>query len=137
MLFPQLVMVVHFRDYVNTYGAAMSFIIGLTVRILGGEPYIGIPATIHYPWYDAATGTQNFPFRTVSMLVSLLSLIMFSALFKLVFTKELLPKRWDVCECFTRKGEEKDVLMRNSSALQDTISKIKNTKPKEEYESDT
>ena len=59
----------------------------------GGEPYIGVPATIHYPFYDETTGQQNFPFRTVAMLVSLSSLIIVSAIAKAIFTHELLPAR--------------------------------------------
>ncbi|MPC30446.1 High-affinity choline transporter 1 [Portunus trituberculatus] len=108
ILFPQLLMVVHFRDRVNTYGSFVAFFLGLIVRLLGGEPYIGVPATIHYPFYDEELGQQNFPFRTIAMLVSLFSLIVTSAIAKAIFTHKLLPARYDVCRCFHRT--EKDEL---------------------------
>ncbi|XP_063859734.1 high-affinity choline transporter 1-like isoform X1 [Scylla paramamosain] len=102
ILFPQLLMVVHFRDRVNTYGSFVAFCLGLIVRLLGGEPYIGVPATIQYPFYDEETGQQNFPFRTIAMLVSLFSLIVSSAIAKAIFTHKILPPKFDVCRCFHR-----------------------------------
>lgn len=59
----------------------------------GGEPYIGVPPTIYYPFFDEATGEQNFPFRSVAMLVSLTSLIIVSAIAKGIFKYGLLPAR--------------------------------------------
>nr|XP_045610008.1 high-affinity choline transporter 1-like [Procambarus clarkii] len=108
VLFPQLLMVVHFRQYVNTYGSFVAFCLGMLVRLLGGEPYIGVPATLRYPLYDETTGHQNFPFRTVAMTVSLTSLILVSAIAKFLFTRGFLPASLDVCECFdlAAKGKQ-------------------------------
>ncbi|KAF2348984.1 Sodium/solute symporter [Trinorchestia longiramus] len=100
ILFPQLTMVVHFGKYINTYGSFVGFCIGFTVRLLGGEPYIHVPAVIHYPFFDYENGVQNFPFRTMAMLCSLFSIIVFSALAKILFQKGIIPSRYDVCECF-------------------------------------
>ncbi|KAG7169260.1 High-affinity choline transporter 1-like 2 [Homarus americanus] len=108
ILFPQLLMVVHFREYVNTYGSFIAFCLGFLVRLLGGEPYIGVPATIHYPFYDEVLGQQNFPFRTVAMSVSLMSLIVASAIAKAIFTRGLLPARYDFCRCFDLGPKNKD-----------------------------
>lgn len=94
-------MVVHFREYVNTYGSFAGFWLGFLVRLLGGEPYIGVPAIIHYPFFDEEHNQQNFPFRTVAMLVSLTSLIVFSAMAKFLFTKGIISQRYDIFECFT------------------------------------
>ncbi|XP_071529907.1 high-affinity choline transporter 1-like [Panulirus ornatus] len=110
ILFPQLLMVVHFREYVNTYGSFVAFCLGFLVRLLGGEPYIGVPPTIHYPFFDETTGQQNFPFRTVAMLVSLSSLILFSAIAKALFTRGVLPARYDICRCFDLLPRHKDEL---------------------------
>ncbi|KAG0714830.1 High-affinity choline transporter 1 [Chionoecetes opilio] len=134
ILFPQLLMVVHFRDRVNTYGSFAAFCLGMLVRLLGGEPYIGVPATIHYPFYNEATGQQNFPFRTVAMLVSLSTLILVSAIAKAIFKYEILPARfchaspideaatpnnhcnitygnfrYDVCRCFNQSEKDEQV----------------------------
>ena len=67
---------------------------GLIGVFLGGEPYIGVPATIYYPMYDHETGTQNFPFRTVAMLCSLTCLCGFSALADKLFKNEYLSIRY-------------------------------------------
>ncbi|XP_037789860.1 high-affinity choline transporter 1-like isoform X2 [Penaeus monodon] len=119
ILFPQLLMVVHFRQYVNTYGSFAGFCMGFLVRLLGGEPYIGVPAVIHYPFYDAEHGQQNFPFRTVAMLVSLTSLILISAIAKLLFTKGIIPEKYDFCHCFTDapsdEGEDKQELSQDDT----------------------
>lgn len=109
ILFPQLTMVVHFGDHINTYGSFVGFCVGFTVRLLGGEPYIHIPAVIHYPYFNYEKGEQNFPFRTMSMLCSLVCIILFSALFKALFKKGVIPARFDICECFYPKNRLADV----------------------------
>ena len=42
-------------------------------RFAGGEPMLGLSPIIKYPWYE--NGTQLFPFRTMSMLLSMVSLL--------------------------------------------------------------
>lgn len=71
ILFPQLLMVVHFRKYCNTYGSLSAYIIACVVRFSGGEDVIGLPVLIRYPGYDWEKGVQRFPFRTMAMLLSL------------------------------------------------------------------
>lgn len=46
ILFPQLLMVVHFKDHCNTYGSLAAYIVGIFFRTMGGEAMIGIPAII-------------------------------------------------------------------------------------------
>lgn len=75
ILFPQLLMVVHFKDYCNTYGSLAAYIVAFVVRLSGGEPMMGLPAFIHYPGYVEAEEKQLFPFRTMAMLFSLSTLI--------------------------------------------------------------
>merc|ERR1719334_2689049 len=43
ILFPQLLMVVHFPKYCNTYGSLFSYCLGLFIRFTGGEKLIGLP----------------------------------------------------------------------------------------------
>jgi len=74
ILFPQLLMVVHFQHHCNTYGSLSAYIVAMVVRLSGGEPVIGFPALIHFPGWDEETQTQRFPFRTLAMLLSLLTL---------------------------------------------------------------
>ena len=71
IIFPQLLLVVHFEDKINARGSQLGFFLGLVVRISGGESKLKIPAIIEYPGFDCKTNTQNFPFRTLAMIVSL------------------------------------------------------------------
>lgn len=71
----QLLMVVHFKHHCNTYGSLAAYIIAFMVRLSGGEAMLGLPALIHYPGYNEETSTQMFPFRTMAMIMSLITLV--------------------------------------------------------------
>ena len=75
ILFPQLLMVVHFKNHCNTYGSLSAYIVAFLIRLSGGEPLMGLPAFIHYPGWDEIENKQLFPFRTMAMVLSLLTLI--------------------------------------------------------------
>ena len=79
ILFPQLLIVVHFKSWVNTYGSLFAYIIGMFLRLGGGEPLIHLPPLIHYPLYTEKDG-QMFPFRTFAMITSMTSLMLVSQL---------------------------------------------------------
>lgn len=74
ILFPQLVCVVHFKEYCNTYGSLAAYIVGLFLRGAGGEDIIGLDPWIKYPFWNKEDG-QLFPFRTFAMLSSFATLI--------------------------------------------------------------
>ncbi|MCA9073451.1 MAG: sodium:solute symporter family protein [Planctomycetaceae bacterium] len=78
MIFPQLVMVL-FSQRSNRVGAFAGAIVGLTLRLGGGEPFMGIPAWIPYPLATEDGGT-NFPFRTVAMLCGMITIWLVSQL---------------------------------------------------------
>ena len=85
ILFPQLLIVVHFKDWVNTYGSLFAYCIGMFLRLGGGENLIHLPPLIKYPMYKEADtegelGTQLFPFRTFAMITSMISLVSVSQL---------------------------------------------------------
>jgi high affinity choline transporter 7 len=69
VLFPQLVMVLYSRRS-NGFGALSGAIVSVMMRLGGGEPILGIPTWMPYPWPTAEGGT-DFPFRTFSMLCGL------------------------------------------------------------------
>ena len=73
ILFPQLLMVVHFKHHCNTYGSLSAYIVAFFVRLTGGEPMLGLPPMIHYPGWDGER--QLFPFRTLAMTMSLVTLV--------------------------------------------------------------
>ncbi|KAM8879144.1 high affinity choline transporter 1-like isoform 1-T2 [Spinachia spinachia] len=106
IMFPQLVCVLFF-EVSNGYGAVLGYLMGMILRLLSGEPLIGLPAAIHFPGYRLdAEGklTQYFPFRTAIMLTSLLTILLFSWLMSVIVNKGLLSERWDL---FKIKRKEK------------------------------
>ncbi|XP_029295990.1 high affinity choline transporter 1-like isoform X2 [Cottoperca gobio] len=106
IMFPQLVCVLFFKMS-NGYGASVGFLMGIILRFLSGEPLIGLPPAIHYPGYrlnKEGNLTQYFPFRTAIMLMSLLSILLFSWLASIIFNKGLLSEKWDM---FKIKRKEK------------------------------
>lgn len=98
IMFPQLVCILFFKVS-NCYGATLGFIMGIIMRVLSGEPLIGLPPAIQFPGCrldKEGKLTQFFPFRTTIMIVSLLSILLFSWLASLIFNNGLLSEKWDV-----------------------------------------
>ncbi|XP_030838436.1 high-affinity choline transporter 1-like [Strongylocentrotus purpuratus] len=97
VLFPQLVCVIHVEKS-NTYGSAVAFVLGLALRLTGGEPALKLPVLLRYPYYDEELG-QLFPFRTLATIVAFVSLVVISFITDIVFKKGYLPKKYDVFKC--------------------------------------
>lgn len=99
ILFPQLVCVLYFR-YANGYGAVISFVIGMGLRLCGGEKMLGMDPLIKYPFYDEAKNKQLFPFRTFSMIVTITVLWCSSIVIHILFQKEIIPRKYDKISAF-------------------------------------
>ncbi|XP_067672953.1 high affinity choline transporter 1-like [Haliotis asinina] len=99
ILFPQLACAVYLHD-TNAYGSLLGFIIGLIFRLLGGEPGLGLPPSIIYPWYDKDAG-QRFPFRSLTMIITFVTVILGSYLFRVLFKSGCLPIEFDIFNSFT------------------------------------
>ncbi|XP_060949120.1 high affinity choline transporter 1-like [Limanda limanda] len=98
IMFPQLVCILFFKVS-NGYGASVGYMIAIIMRVLSGEPLIGLPPAIRFPGIRLdAEGvlTQYFPFRTTIMVMSLVSILLFSWLAAIVFNKDLVPEKWDL-----------------------------------------
>lgn len=97
IMFPQLVCVLFYKDS-NGYGATAGLLMGIIMRVLSGEPLIGLHPVIKFPGcrLDAeGKMTQFFPFRTAIMFISMATVVLFSLLTSILFKKGLLPERWD------------------------------------------
>lgn len=106
ILFPQLVGAVHI-SFVNTYGSIAAYIIGLFLRLTGGEELIGFPALFKYPGYK--NNSQNFPFRTLGMVISFIVLLLVSQLTNYLFDSGMVDESRDFLGVIERrkKLEEK------------------------------
>jgi len=109
ILFPQLVSVIYLKG-TNTYGSLSGFVIGLLLRLLGGEKAFYLKAVIHYPDYDPVEDIQYFPFKTLTMLISLLVIVSVSYPSKYLFENHIFPKHWDVFQCIVNIPEEMIIL---------------------------
>ncbi|KAH9377466.1 hypothetical protein HPB48_006290 [Haemaphysalis longicornis] len=98
LLFPQFVAFFHLNSFTNAYGAVSGFVVGFATRALCGEPGLGVPALVRLPMYDAQRG-QQFPFRTLCMLLGLGSLVFTSQLTFFAFRANLLPRSLDIWQC--------------------------------------
>ncbi|XP_005094203.1 high-affinity choline transporter 1 [Aplysia californica] len=114
ILFPQLACVIYIESS-NTYGSLAGYVMGLFFRVAGGEPAIGLPALIQYPGYNSKTYAQPFPFKTLSMAITLSSLIGMSYLTKYLFESGILPRRFDIFQCIVNIPDEQMVLASRDS----------------------
>ncbi|MEQ8352712.1 MAG: sodium:solute symporter family protein [Leptospiraceae bacterium] len=78
ILFPQLILALFDRK-TNTIGSLVGFIVALFLRLGGGEAVLGIPTFLPYPMVGE-DGVVNFPFRTLAMLSSMVTIILVSRL---------------------------------------------------------
>ncbi|XP_055698018.1 high-affinity choline transporter 1 [Phlebotomus papatasi] len=106
ILFPQLLMVVHFKPFCNTYGSFSAYVVAFLVRLSGGEPLLGLPAAIHYPGYDEDNQRQLFPFRTMAMVMSLITLVGVSWYSKWAFETGRLEPKYDIFRCVVNIPED-------------------------------
>ncbi|XP_029695065.1 high-affinity choline transporter 1-like [Takifugu rubripes] len=101
IVFPQLTCVLHV-SFANGYGMIAGFVAGMVLRILGGEPGLGIPALLLYPWWREIDGViiQYFPFRTFAVICSSVCVVGISKLTELGFHHKKIPESLDVLQAF-------------------------------------
>ncbi|XP_063424298.1 high-affinity choline transporter 1-like [Mytilus trossulus] len=109
MLFPQLTCVIYFSD-MNTYGSLAGYIMGLFVRLAGGEKTLSIPTLIKFPWYDETENSQLFPFKTFSTLTTFFFIFLGSYCTNYIFEKGLLPAKCDIFKCVVNLDDKKEKL---------------------------
>ncbi|XP_038674944.1 high-affinity choline transporter 1-like isoform X1 [Scyliorhinus canicula] len=112
LLFPQLLSVLYLKG-TNAYGCITSYIFGLFLRVGGGEPYLRLQPFICYAgcYLDITFPTgpiylQKFPFKTVSMLASLMMNLFVSHLTKYLFNRGMFPPRLDILKGFVSQPQK-------------------------------
>lgn len=107
ILFPQLLCAV-FLKFVNIYGSVFAVIISVLLRLGAGETILCIPVFIKYPFFDEENEEQLFPFRTLAMLVSILTLILFSLIAEYAKpkTKEISQDEVDILRISYRDPQQ-------------------------------
>lgn len=98
-VFPLFVAAVHFPRHCNEYGSLACICVAITLRLLAGEPLLGIPVVTKYPFYDEAAQEQRFPVKTLTMLVPLITLVVVSRIAKIAFERQWLKPKYDIFKC--------------------------------------
>ncbi|XP_063716086.1 high-affinity choline transporter 1-like [Symsagittifera roscoffensis] len=100
VLFPNFVCCLYIEAS-NTYGSAAGFVIGLIFRLLGGVKAFSIPPIIKYPFYDQEKEMQMFPFRTLSMALCFLTILLVSYFTNFLFQRKKVNTKYDIFNVFS------------------------------------
>lgn len=97
VMFPQLICVLY-CNICNGYGCIMGLVTGVLLKVLSGEPALGLPPLLYYPGCSVEEGTyvQCAPVQTISMLSAFTCTLIFSYITYILFNKGILPEKWDV-----------------------------------------
>lgn len=110
LLFPHLVLVMHFPRRVNKYGMVVGFSVALLLRALAGEQVLGYDAIIKFPYYeegvDGKPGYQKFPFRITCFFIHLSLCLAVTALTNLLHSNGYLSGKLDFLHEFDQEEED-------------------------------
>ncbi|XP_029318307.1 high affinity choline transporter 1-like [Cottoperca gobio] len=95
MMTPQVTCTFYLSRWVNHYGACSGFVFSLMLRILVGEPLIGLPDLLPLPLdkiQEDGRRYRLFPFRTAIMLLTIGTILLTSRLAVCLSERGLLKK---------------------------------------------
>lgn len=98
MMVPQVVCIFYLQRWVNGYGACFGCVLALLLRVLVGEPMLGLPNLLPLPWDKVLEDGQrqhSFPFRTVIMLISTVVILLVSRFAACLSKRGLLRRMGD------------------------------------------
>jgi len=125
MVFPQLVLVLYWPKS-NTYGCLANFLLTLVLRLMVGDPTLGIPPTISFGEIvvtcDKGLCSGSVPYRTIVMILGTLVHVLITLITHQLFVRNRLHLRFDFLDCYTTDQKLENVVLRNSAQM----------KPKEE-----
>eukprot|EP00127_Corallochytrium_limacisporum_P006532 Clim_evm4s230 gene=Clim_evmTU4s230 len=104
ILFPQLTTVLYYSK-ANTYGSAAGYLVGALLRFGGGEPLVDLPPFIYYPGYK--DGEQMFPFRTLAMACSLVTILVVSWATHQLYERDIINEDNDFFGAFFSDSESR------------------------------
>lgn len=97
IMFPQLICVLY-CNFCNGYGCIMGLVTGVLLKVLSGEPALGLPPILYYPGCSTEDGTyvQCAPVQSIAMLCAFIATLIFSYIAFIIFNKDILPEKCDV-----------------------------------------
>ncbi|XP_040886597.1 high affinity choline transporter 1-like [Toxotes jaculatrix] len=83
MMTPQVICTFFLSQWVNQYGACSGCVLAILLRVLVGEPLIGLPDVLPLPWDKIQEDGHRYrllPFRTAIMLITIGTILLVSRL---------------------------------------------------------
>ncbi|XP_069556106.1 high affinity choline transporter 1-like [Brachyistius frenatus] len=98
MLTPQVTCTFFLPQWVNRFGACSGFVLAILLRVLVGEPQLGLPDVLPLPWdkiQEDGHRYRLFPFRTAIMLTTTGTILLASRLARWLSEKGLVKSLCD------------------------------------------